>query len=91
MSTATLTRAAIAATCPSWCVDHADVDAGSVFHNGPATRLDGGIVVMVERLDDHDRPGAVTVFVELPDDLTPAQARATAVALVCAAELAEGR
>lgn len=80
-----------APSCPSWCIDHFDIDRGhpqdwSVVHRSSEVTPAPGATVWVERFDlvSRGRPGAVTVRLN-DENLTQQQATALAGALATAA------
>lgn len=78
-------------TCPLWCVDcWRDIDPGVRFHRGAPSVL-GAAEVSVERYDDAAGPGAVSVSLLAPLDLSlsPPDARGLAALLLNAADEAE--
>ena len=101
MTTAT-THRPTKAICPPWCLGHDDryqdwEDVGRHCvrdHAEHGTFVSNVNVMLVQREnEDHTlEPSVVAVYVERDcDDLTPAQARELASALVSAAERAEAR
>lgn len=94
------TRAKPALMCPDWCaVDHV---AQAVFEAGEQTRehtnravdvptVDGRIGVAVSRFDDLEAGSRGPVVVAVGDrEMTGAQARLLAAALVVAADVVDG-
>ena len=90
------------AICPPWCLGHdgryqgwETMDSGQVRDHAEHGTFVANVNVMLVQRENEDHtlePTVVAVYVERDcDDLTPAQARELAAALVSAAERAEAR